>query len=103
MSHFVKPKGSKAPSVKQAAFLDAYSKTGVVGNAIVMELVPGEMLRAPLPVNEALAIARQIAEALEAAHDKGVTRTSRPTMTTTAGWIRARAAWSRITHRPRRP
>src|SRR5215471_4295004 len=42
------------------------------GNAIVMELVEGETLRAPLPVNEALAIARQIAEALEAAHEKGI-------------------------------
>jgi serine/threonine protein kinase/Tol biopolymer transport system component len=45
---------------------------GLEGNAIVMELVEGETLRAPLPVNETLAIARQIAEALEAAHDKGV-------------------------------
>ncbi|HEY6050451.1 MAG TPA: protein kinase, partial [Thermoanaerobaculia bacterium] len=44
---------------------------------IVMELVPGETLdealvRGPLPQREALLIARQIAEALEAAHDKGV-------------------------------
>ena len=45
---------------------------GLEGNAIVMELVEGETLRAPLLVNEALPIARQIAEALEAAHDKGV-------------------------------
>src|SRR6516164_6548458 len=37
---------------------------GLEGNAIVMELVEGQTLRAPLPVNEALAIARQIAEAL---------------------------------------
>jgi len=36
---------------------------GLEGNAIVMELVEGEALRGPLPVNEALAIARQIAEA----------------------------------------
>jgi len=41
---------------------------------LVMELVPGETLRErtlgerPVPVEEALAIARQIAEALEAAH-----------------------------------
>ncbi|MDQ6892463.1 MAG: protein kinase [Acidobacteriota bacterium] len=44
---------------------------------IVMELVPGETLaerlaQGPLPQREALLIAGQIAEALEAAHDKGV-------------------------------
>ena len=42
-----------------------------------MELVPGEDLaavlaRGPLAVDRALAIARQIAEALEAAHEQGV-------------------------------
>ena len=31
-----KPKGSKGPSVKQAAFLAAYSKTGVVTLAAEM-------------------------------------------------------------------
>ncbi len=45
--------------------------------ALVMELVEGEDLserlkRGPLPVDEALAVARQIAEALEAAHEKGI-------------------------------
>jgi eukaryotic-like serine/threonine-protein kinase len=45
--------------------------------AIVMELVEGtdlarRMSRAPMPVDEALAIARQLAEALEAAHEKGI-------------------------------
>jgi len=45
---------------------------GLEGNAIVMELVEGETLRGPLSVKEALPIARQIAEALEAAHDKGI-------------------------------
>jgi serine/threonine protein kinase/Tol biopolymer transport system component len=44
---------------------------------LVMELVPGEDLaqriaRGPLPVDEALPIARQIAEALEAAHERGI-------------------------------
>jgi tetratricopeptide (TPR) repeat protein/tRNA A-37 threonylcarbamoyl transferase component Bud32 len=44
---------------------------------IVMELVPGETLsdrlsHGALPLDEALKIARQIAEALEAAHDRGI-------------------------------
>jgi eukaryotic-like serine/threonine-protein kinase len=44
---------------------------------LAMELVPGEDLarrleRGALPVEEALPIARQVAEALEAAHDSGV-------------------------------
>src|SRR6266576_4837476 len=45
--------------------------------ALVMELVEGEDLsqriaRGPIPLEEALPIARQIAEALEAAHDQGI-------------------------------
>ena len=45
--------------------------------ALVMELVPGETLgasirRDAMPTSESLHIARQIAEALEAAHEKGV-------------------------------
>ncbi|MDO8677088.1 MAG: protein kinase [Acidobacteriota bacterium] len=45
--------------------------------ALVMELVEGEDLsqriaRGPIPLDEALPIARQIAEALEAAHDHGI-------------------------------
>ncbi len=50
----------------------------VVGRHIlVMELVEGEDLaeriaRGPIPVDEALPIARQIAEALEAAHERGI-------------------------------
>jgi Tol biopolymer transport system component len=45
---------------------------------LVMELVPGETLQeliqrgGPVPADEASAIARQIAEALEAAHDRGI-------------------------------
>src|ERR1700676_4786080 len=42
------------------------------GRALVMELVPGQTLKCPLPLNEALRIAGQIAAALEAAHDKGI-------------------------------
>jgi eukaryotic-like serine/threonine-protein kinase len=47
------------------------------GRALVMEFVDGEDLarrltRGPVPVDDALAIARQIADALEAAHERGV-------------------------------
>ena len=41
--------------------------------ALVMELVPGETLKGPLPLERALNYAKQIADALEAAHDKGIT------------------------------
>jgi Tol biopolymer transport system component len=40
--------------------------------ALVMELVPGEPLKGPLPLPIALDYGKQIAEALEAAHDKGI-------------------------------
>ena len=44
---------------------------------IIMEFVPGEtlaerILRGPMPLEEVCDVARQIAEALEAAHEKGV-------------------------------
>src|SRR5215831_18223722 len=44
---------------------------------LVLELIDGETLadrlkQGPLPVDEALAIAKQIAEALEVAHEKGI-------------------------------
>src|SRR5580704_15509265 len=47
------------------------------GQALVLELIEGPTLAehleaGPLPVDEALSIAHQIAEALEAAHEKGV-------------------------------
>jgi len=45
--------------------------------ALVMELVDGEdlaqrIVRGPIPIDEALPIAKQIAEALEAAHQQGI-------------------------------
>ena len=42
------------------------------GNALIMELVEGETLSSPLPIDTALHYARQIAEALEYAHERGV-------------------------------
>jgi serine/threonine protein kinase len=41
-------------------------------SAIVMELVPGAPLHGPLPIDTALEYAKQIASALEAAHEKGI-------------------------------
>jgi Tol biopolymer transport system component len=40
--------------------------------ALVMELVEGETLQGPLPLDEVVPVAKQIAEALEYAHDCGV-------------------------------
>jgi serine/threonine protein kinase len=50
-------------------------KNGV--HALVLELVDGDTLaeiiaRGPLPVDEAVRIARQVADALEAAHEQGI-------------------------------
>ena len=61
------------PNIAQIYGLEESEKT----RCIVMELVEGETLqerlkRGPIPVDEALPIAKQIAEALEAAHEKGI-------------------------------
>jgi eukaryotic-like serine/threonine-protein kinase len=45
---------------------------GLEERALVMELVAGETLKGPLAFETALNFARQIADALEAAHDKGI-------------------------------
>ena len=50
---------------------------GIEENALVMELVPGPTLedriaQGPIPLDEALSIARQMAEGLEAAHERGI-------------------------------
>ena len=44
----------------------------VGNNYLVMELIEGETPKGPLPVEIALNYARQIADALEAAHEKGI-------------------------------
>src|SRR5487761_1998747 len=41
-------------------------------NYLVMELIDGEALKGPLPLDQALDYARQIADALEAAHERGI-------------------------------
>src|SRR5258708_29754595 len=45
---------------------------GIEQGALVMELVEGDDLKGPLPIDTALNYARQIAEGLEAAHEKGI-------------------------------
>src|ERR1700722_16787819 len=42
-------------------------------NYLVMEFVDGKTLKGPLPLEQALAIAIQLADALDAAHKKGIT------------------------------
>lgn len=76
--------------------------------ALVLELVEGETLaariaRSPLPIREALTVAKQIAEALDAAHEKGIVhRDLKPAnlMLTTSGVAKvldfglAKLAWA---------
>src|SRR6266852_2224628 len=60
-------------------------------NFLVMELIEGEPPKGPLPLDEALRIARQIAAALEAAHEKGIVhRDLKPAniMITSAGTVK---------------
>src|SRR5438128_1728081 len=45
---------------------------GVEQGALVMELVEGETLQGPMPLETALDVARQMADGLEAAHEKGI-------------------------------
>ena len=64
---------------------------GVEERALVMELVEGETIKGPLPLDTALDYARQIADALEAAHEKGIThRDLKPAniMITAAGTVK---------------
>ena len=64
---------------------------GVEDRALVMELVEGQTLQGPLPVETALHYAQQIADALEAAHEKGIVhRDLKPAniMITAAGLVK---------------
>jgi len=45
---------------------------GVEERALIMELVEGETLAGPLPLDTALKYTAQLIDALEAAHDKGI-------------------------------
>jgi eukaryotic-like serine/threonine-protein kinase len=61
------------PNIAQVYGIEESGET----RCIVMELVDGETLqtrleKGPIPADEALAIAKQIAEALETAHEKGI-------------------------------
>ncbi len=66
------------PHIAQIFGIEETAATdGAATRALVMELVPGDTLadriaRGPIPVDEAIPIARQVAEALEAAHDAGI-------------------------------
>ena len=71
-----KPKCSRRSIIRNIAHIHGLEKTAGV-TALVMELVEGEDLsqriaRGAIPLDEALPIAKQIAEALEAAHEQGI-------------------------------
>ena len=53
------------------AAIYALEKSGDVDH-LVLELVEGEILSGPIPVDKAIEYARQVTEALEAAHAKGI-------------------------------
>jgi serine/threonine protein kinase/Tol biopolymer transport system component len=64
------------PNIAQIYGIES-AASGSLAAALVMELVEGEELstiiaRGPVPIAEALAIAHQIADALEAAHEQGI-------------------------------
>src|SRR5215471_1378860 len=64
---------------------------GVEDRALVMELIAGKTVQGPLPVETILQYAKQIAEALEAAHDKGIVhRDLKPAniLVTSAGMVK---------------
>ncbi|MEJ2581371.1 MAG: serine/threonine-protein kinase, partial [Acidobacteriota bacterium] len=65
------------PNIATLYGLESVSESGLDTTFLAMELVEGEDLseriaRGPIPADEAIAIAVQIAEALEAAHEQGI-------------------------------
>src|SRR6476646_8853285 len=65
------------PNIAAIYGLEETSIDSAASQALVLELVEGPTLaervaEGPLPLAEALAIAKQIAEALEAAHEQGI-------------------------------
>jgi eukaryotic-like serine/threonine-protein kinase len=66
------------PNIAQIyGVVDLPANGGAPASALVMELVEGDDLskiveRSPIPVADVLSIARQIADALEAAHEQGI-------------------------------
>jgi eukaryotic-like serine/threonine-protein kinase len=67
----------KHPNIAAIYGLEEGGAEGDHVRALVLELVEGETLadrvaRGPIPVDEAVSIAKQIAEALQAAHEQGV-------------------------------
>src|SRR5207253_2779783 len=58
-------------------FEESLTESGETVRGIILELIEGETLservrRRPLPIGEALVIAKQIADALDVAHEKGI-------------------------------
>ena len=53
------------------AAIYGFEESGAV-RFLVLELVPGETLTGPLPVDEAARLAHQITDAIEAAHERGI-------------------------------
>ena len=71
------PRSTTRASRTSTASRPRRSTDGTRLHLIAMELVEGEDLaerlkRGPIPIDEAIAIAKQVAEALEEAHDKGI-------------------------------
>src|SRR5260221_10201393 len=66
------------PNIAQIyGVVDAAPEAGAHVHALVMELVEGEDLaqriaRGPMSIDEALPVARQLADALETAHEQGI-------------------------------